>query len=927
MKLPLFCLTHLAFLLWLASPLFAAPVRLVLDTDMSGDCDDAGALALLQALTDRGECELLATVINRKDFTGASAAATDAINTFYGRPDLPIGTDKQGPTALRRTSAFARALRDEFPSDIGPDDRAPDALDVYRRVLAAQPDGSVVICSVGALSNLAELWRNAPDLVRKKVRLLVVMGGQYPRSDKPETNIATHREAAQFVTAEWSGEIVWHGWEVGNVLITGAALKQVPPRNPVRRAYELKPFGNRPAIEGGQASWDQGAALFAVRGAQPEFWEVVRGGRVRVDDRGNTIWETDANARHSYVKSKGERKALAAVIEELMVQPPKQGAGTMAKARTFHVDATHGNDARDGLKPETAWRSLAKVNRASLGPGDRVLFQRGQTWRGQLVPQSGDASGVITYAAFGEGPKPVLLGSVAADRAEDWQSVSQNIWATVPLRFETVGVQADLQQGSWTLHQEGGASCALKSENQNGATQLQLTCRNGGTRGNHLQLSVPGFAVQEGDYYLLTFRAQATRSFTPAAVSLMKSGPPWTAYATTETTLPAIGTNWAEYTIRFHARHSATDARLTVFLGSTLPADSTLLLRPGQLLKVRSNQAIPLSVDIGNIIFDHGQTTGVKKWSEADLHKDGDFFYDARAWQVKLRSEGNPAARHQSIELALNRHIINQGGCGYVAYEDLDLRYGAAHGVGGGSTHHITVRGCDVSWIGGGHQFTRPDGKPVRFGNGIEFWSDAHDCLVEDCRIWEIYDAALTNQGDGTNVQENITYRRNVIWNSEYSFEYWNRGPASRTRNIVFEHNTCVDAGLGWGHDQRPDPNGRHLMFYSNTAATTNVVIRGNIFCNATDSLLRLQGRDWTEALMMDGNCWFQPRGPVWLWGQQTIAAEEFAALAHARGFDRHSLLADPKFVSAARHDYRLAPDSPARMLPDQGKAAGALSD
>jgi hypothetical protein len=104
-------------------------------------------------------------------------------------------------------------------------------------------------------------------------------------------------------------------------------------------------------------------------------------------------------------------------------------------------------------------------------------------------------------------------------------------------------------------------------------------------------------------------------------------------------------------------------------------------------------------------------------------------------------------------------------------------------------------------------------------------------------------------------------------------------------------------------------------------------VIRGNIFCNATDSLLRLDGRDWTEALMMDGNCWFQPRGSVWLWGQQTIAAEEFAALAHARGFDRHSLLADPKFVSAARHDYRLAPDSPARMLPDQAKAAGALSD
>lgn len=304
-------------------PAADAAVRLILDTDMSGDCDDAGALALLHALADRGECELLATVNNRKDLTGASAAATDAINTFYGRPNLPIGTDKRGPTALQRTSAFTRALRDEFPNNIGPDEHAPDALEVYRRVLTAQPDAGVVICSVGALSNLAELWRNAPNLVRKKVRLLVVMAGQFPKSERPETNIATHREAAQMLAAEWPGQIVWHGWEVGNALFTGEGLKKVPKRNPVRRAYELKPFGKRPAIDGGQPSWDQGAALFAVRGTQPDLWEVVHGGRVRVDDRGNTTWAPEPNGNHSYVKIQGEPKKLAAVIEALMIQAPK----------------------------------------------------------------------------------------------------------------------------------------------------------------------------------------------------------------------------------------------------------------------------------------------------------------------------------------------------------------------------------------------------------------------------------------------------------------------------------------------------------------------------------------------------------------------------------------------------------------------------
>ena len=618
-------------------------------------------------------------------------------------------------------------------------------------------------------------------------------------------------------------------------------------------------------------------------------------------------------------------KTLLTILTVLL--PAMATSAIGAPARTVYVDAAKGDDTQDGLKAETAWRSLAKVNRASLSPGDQVLFHRGQTWRGQLIPQSGDAGGVITYGAFGTGDKPVLLGSAAVDRPEEWQPAGEHLWETKPLQFEPVGTGIDLPQAHWSLHQEGGASCELTREKQDGEAQdvLRVTCRQSGTRSNHLQLFISGLAVQEGEYYLLTFRARATRPFTPASIALMKQSSPWTSYASTEMDLPAIGTNWAEYVVRFHATHTAADARITLFLGGALPADSALLLKPGKITRARCDQTIPLSVDVGNIIFDHGKSTGVKKWKADDLRRDGDYLYDARTWQVRLRSDANPATRYKSIELALRRHIIDQSGRGYVSYENLDLRYGAAHGIGGSGVHHITIRGCDISFIGGGHQLTNPDGTPVRYGNGIEFWSDARDCLVENCRIWEIYDAALTNQGSGKNVQENITYRRNVIWNSEYSFEYWNGDAGSRTHNILFEHNTCVDAGFGWGHGQRPDPNGRHLMFYDNTAATTKVVIRHNIFCNATDSLLRLHGRDWTAELAMDFNCWFQARGPWVLWDKQTIGAEGFTAFMHAHGLDVHSAAADPKFVDGPRRDYHLAPDSPARTSAGQGEFAGAL--
>jgi hypothetical protein len=80
-------------------------------------------------------------------------------------------------------------------------------------------------------------------------------------------------------------------------LITGEQLKWTPRENPVRRAYELRQHRGRPSIEGGQPSYDQAAALFAVRGAEPEFWETVTGGRVIVDAEGRTVWHPDPNAR------------------------------------------------------------------------------------------------------------------------------------------------------------------------------------------------------------------------------------------------------------------------------------------------------------------------------------------------------------------------------------------------------------------------------------------------------------------------------------------------------------------------------------------------------------------------------------------------------------------------------------------------------
>ena len=322
MKLPVL----FAAALFVAATAHAEPVKVIFDTDMANDCDDAGALAVLHALADLGEAEILAVITNRKDPSNASAAAVDAINTWYGRGEIPIGTDKDGATGAAkrgRPSEYCAALRDGFPQDAKPDDAMPDALDVYRETLSRQEDGSVVICSVGALSNLEDLFRAEPGLVEAKVRKLCVMGGGFPRTARPETNIKLDPAAAVTVTNEWPTPVLWQGYEVGAAMNNGPELLATPEENPVRRAYQLRLHHGRPPLEIGKPNHDLATALLAVRGTQEDLWEVVGDGRVVFDSDGHCQWNTDWKRRHQYVRIKGYPGKLEDILGSLLAEPPK----------------------------------------------------------------------------------------------------------------------------------------------------------------------------------------------------------------------------------------------------------------------------------------------------------------------------------------------------------------------------------------------------------------------------------------------------------------------------------------------------------------------------------------------------------------------------------------------------------------------------
>jgi parallel beta-helix repeat protein len=82
---------------------------------------------------------------------------------------------------------------------------------------------------------------------------------------------------------------------------------------------------------------------------------------------------------------------------------------SQVSAADWYVDANSGNDDYLGSSPDTAWRTISKVNSITFNPGDFILFKRGCVWREPLVVSfSGGQGSPITFGAYGEGAKPVI---------------------------------------------------------------------------------------------------------------------------------------------------------------------------------------------------------------------------------------------------------------------------------------------------------------------------------------------------------------------------------------------------------------------------------------------------------------------------------------------------------------------------------------
>ena len=276
---------------------------IILDTDIGSSTDDLFTLMMLYRYQDLKRCRLLGVVVNREgeDYV----ACADVMNTYYGYGDTPIGLIRDGiksPAVWIDYKALPTHTDSNgelmFQRSIADYSTLPDGWQLYRQLLAAQPDHSVSILSIGFLTCLAQLLQSGPDeysslngveLVRRKVKCLYMMGGVFGDAvESIEFNFAQGINFAQTFFQLWPDDvdIIMSPGEVGD------GIEYLPEQviadidwtdiHPIKQVYMNYNCNT------GQKMWDTLTAINAVEGNS--LFKLSTRGFVTVTDKTETLF-------------------------------------------------------------------------------------------------------------------------------------------------------------------------------------------------------------------------------------------------------------------------------------------------------------------------------------------------------------------------------------------------------------------------------------------------------------------------------------------------------------------------------------------------------------------------------------------------------------------------------------------------------------
>ncbi|MDB5250596.1 MAG: inosine/uridine-preferring nucleoside hydrolase [Segetibacter sp.] len=303
------------------------PVPVIFDTDMGPDYDDVGAITLLHAYADSGKANILATIASTK-FEGV-AAVLNILNTYFKKPGIPIGVPKGEAVTKKDWQHWTDTLIANYPHRIKTNDEVPDAVGLYRQILAKQPDRSVTIVTVGFFTNLSNLLKSGADkyskltgrqLVEKKVKQLVSMAGKFPAGK--EFNVDQDPASSKYVFENWTTPIILSGFEIGQKIKTGLPLinNSAIRNSPVQHVFRISiPMAKEDSA--GRMSWDETAVLVAIAGYKPFY--TLQQGKIAIAADGSNTWTNSNNGNHFYLVEDRPVSEVQEMINQMMMHQPR----------------------------------------------------------------------------------------------------------------------------------------------------------------------------------------------------------------------------------------------------------------------------------------------------------------------------------------------------------------------------------------------------------------------------------------------------------------------------------------------------------------------------------------------------------------------------------------------------------------------------
>ncbi|AHM58398.1 nucleoside hydrolase [Flammeovirgaceae bacterium 311] len=304
-------------------------VKIIFDTDLGADADDLGALAMLHGFVENKECELLGIMVWSNEVS--VIPAIDAINRYYNHPDIPLGI--RAGEAYTIDWNHSKAIADRLPNSLKNED-VQEATSLYRKILSENKDGSIVLVTVGPLMNIKNLIESGPDeysdlsgkeLLHRKVKEMVVMGGQYPEGKKEWNFWGQMPGVTKYVFDHIQLPVVFVGYEIGEAIRTGEVFNDTNPDSPLYIGYKY--FSEHASwinkdYKGAildNATFDQTAVLYAVKGGVGTYWDKVEGGFNQIDEEGNNRWVKGKKTNQSFLRLTEDPETMASIIEGLML--------------------------------------------------------------------------------------------------------------------------------------------------------------------------------------------------------------------------------------------------------------------------------------------------------------------------------------------------------------------------------------------------------------------------------------------------------------------------------------------------------------------------------------------------------------------------------------------------------------------------------